>query len=154
MESRPQGEPKNTSEDVTNLPTTAFDPIDLLPDEPIPLAVMLNYRAKGLTYAEIGTLCGCTKQNIHIRLQPVISQVRGLKEFKDHRADMLAAVGKVGIEVYLSLTREEQKKLMMKRGLTDMGIAWDKERLERDLATSYVVTVIADIEALREARNK
>ncbi|GAG35118.1 unnamed protein product [marine sediment metagenome] len=41
----------------------------------------------------------------------------------------------------------------MKRGLVDMGIAYDKERLERDLSTANVVSIVADLEALREARN-
>ena len=152
MKSRPEREPIKTSRDGGNLPRTAFDPIDLLPNEPIPLSVILEYRARGLTYEEIGKLCGCTKQNIHMRLQPVMSQVRDLKEFKNHRADMFAVAGKVTMETYFSLTLDERKKLMKSRGLTDMGILYDKERLERDLSTANVVSIVADLEALRQAQ--
>jgi len=81
-----------------------------------------------------------------------IETTRDVELYKKHRADILAGLQADNVETYYTLSKEDKKKMLMSRGLVDFGIAYDKERLERDLSTANVVNVIADIEALRESK--
>jgi len=70
-------------------------------------------------------------------------------QYKRHRADILAGMQERLIN---SITLSDIKKAPMRDKVVSAGILYDKERLERDLSTANVQTVIADIEALRKAR--
>ncbi|HUV58518.1 MAG TPA: hypothetical protein VMW09_00205 [Desulfatiglandales bacterium] len=72
--------------------------------------------------------------------------------YKQHRADILAGLQADSVKTYYKLTEKDKKKLIMRRGLVDLGISYDKERLERDLSTANIINVFADLEALRAAR--
>jgi len=143
---------KSTAE---TLPIT-FDPVDLLPEEPIPIETIIEYRTKHLTYAEIGKLTGCTKQNIHQRLQPIINQLNAHDNFKKHRADIFSIITQKGLRAYLSLTTAEQKELIMKRGLVDVGIAYDKMKAElgEGIPDVAIHIVVQEMKALKSANKR
>lgn len=126
-------EPQETETQPQNI-----DVLDLMPDRPIPIETIIEYRAKKLTYKEIGKLTGCTKQNIHQRLQPIINQLNSHDNYKKNRAEVLSLATQKGINGYLSLTDEETKDLVKKRGLVDFGIAYDKMCLEMGKSTSII----------------
>jgi hypothetical protein len=65
---------------------------------------------------------------------------------------MLIMAKNRAVEIYLTLTPDEQKQLLMRRGLVDFGILYDKCRLEQNLSTANIATVSTDIEELRSFR--
>ena len=69
--------------------------------------------------------------------------------FKRHRADILAGLQADSVETYYKLSEADKKKLIMKRGLVDLGISYDKERLERGQTTDIVALAIADVAAVK-----
>lgn len=102
-----------------------------------------------LTYQEIAdilkTETGQTisRQAIHEAISKLIPDKDVIDPFKNNRADILANVQAKQVIAYLSLTEDEQKDLIKKRGLVDMGIAFDKERLERGKSTDNILAVHA-----------
>jgi len=88
----------NTQEAETdNLPVELFDSEgNFIPqvyeDTPkgIPLQRLIDLRAKGLSYYDIGKIVGCTKSNVHKRLKPLADEIENLPSFKKHRADYFA----------------------------------------------------------------
>jgi len=73
-----------------------------------------------------------------------------VNRYKSHRADILAGMQE---KLMNSITKADIKKAPMRDKVVSVGILYDKERLERDLSTANVMSVVADLEALREARN-
>ena len=107
-------------------------------NEPYPLAKIIELRNKQLSLQQIADIVGVTKQSIHYRLKPYVKSIDSLGAIKNQRADLLALVTNNMLEVYLSLTPAEQKSLVMKRGMVDYGILYDKMRLETGQSTSNV----------------
>jgi len=106
-----------------------------------------------LTVREVASIAGTTHPHVIRTLREYgITDRHKLEQYKQNRADILANIQANSVEAYYRLSDANKEKLVMKRGLVDMGIAFDKERLERDLPTANIVNVIADIEALRAAR--
>lgn len=107
-----------------------------------------------LTAREVAKVADTTHPHVIRTLRQYgIDTTRDVELYKRHRADILAGLQADSVETYYKLSDEDKRKMLMSRGLVDMGIAFDKERLERDLSTVNVVNVIADLEALRKARN-
>jgi len=106
-----------------------------------------------LTVREVAAIADTTHPHVIRTLRRYgLETRRDLDLYKKHRADILAGVQADSVEAYHRLSDADKEKLVMKRGLVDMGIAYDKERLERDLSTANVQTVIADIEEIRRAQ--
>ncbi len=101
----------------------------------IPIADIIEFKAKGLTHQQIADLVGCSKTNVTERLQTVTQEIDSVKNFKKHRADTFAVIGHRLIN---SLTPEVIKEMSGLQMMTAAGIAYDKERLERDLSTENV----------------
>jgi len=117
----------------------------------IPIETILEYRAQGLKTREIALLVGCNHSNIVQRLNRHSENIDALPAYKKHRADVIALKGR---EILSAITPDKLKDSSAYQ-LTGMyGILYDKERLERDLSTANVNTVIGDIEALRKDRAK
>ena len=95
----------------------------------------IELRLKGLTYQDIANYFGCAKQSVWQRLQPFIPKTEGLKAFKQHKADLLAAKQ---AELLFSLTPEAIKDTTPYQRVGMFGILYDKERLERGQATEIV----------------
>ena len=78
---------------------------------------------------------------------------RDVELFKANRSAIFAGVQGDLVCNYYKLSDEDKRKLILKRGLVDAAIMFDKERLEEGLSTENVLAVIADLEAIREGRN-
>jgi hypothetical protein len=91
------------------------------------LDLKLNHN---LSLSQIGKIQGVSKQAIHQAIQKLIPEKEYIEPFKANRADILAHVQAKALTTYLSLDEAEQKQILMKRGLVDLGIAYDKERIE------------------------
>ena len=122
-----------------------------IPNKPYPLAKIIELRNKGNTLQEIADIAGVTRQTIFGRIQPYTHHISNLDAIKGQRADLLSLITNNMLEVYLSLTPAEQKSLVMKRGMVDYGILYDKLRLETGQSTSNVayMDLIKAREALR-----
>jgi hypothetical protein len=83
-----------------------------------------------LSYRKIGKLQGTTGSAVHKSIKDLVPPPE-IKKFRERRADLLAFTQAKDLLTYLSLNEKERKKLIMKRGLIDTGISFDKERLER-----------------------
>jgi len=142
-----------TSTPDEEIPT--LDPDSMTkPQKDIPISAIVEYRNKGLTYREIGELLGCTKQNIHERLQPFIASIDTLPAVKGTRADVLAVVSD---GILNSLTTEDIKKSSAYQKVGMYALLYDKERLERGESTQNVAHahVSRDLqEILTELRNR
>ena len=140
---------KQAIEHPNNLPALEIDRIDT----PVPLAKIIELRNKKLSYDEIGTLLGCTRQNIHQRLQPFRQSIDHLKSVKDNRADTLAVVSDTLLN---SLTGTDIKSASAYQRVGMYGILYDKERLERGQTTANIGHVdftgqLKDLEAQEAA---
>ena len=132
------------------------EPTENLPDTPktapkgIPIADMIEYRSKGLSYAQVAKLVGCTKRNVIERLQTANREIDSAQNFKKHRADTFAVMGQ---KIINSFTPNDIKKMSGLQKATAVGIFYDKERLERDLSTENVAheVLVGDMEDKRKA---
>jgi len=107
-----------------------------------------------LTVREIARLADTTHPHVIRTLQKFgLSTRRDVELFKANRSSVFAGIQGDLVKTYYTLSDEQKQKLVQRRGLVDMGIAYDKERLEEGLSTENVLAVIADLEAIREGRN-
>jgi len=94
------------------------------------------------TPPEIAGAVKVSRQSVYEVLRRYKIKPNTLESYKTHRADLLMAAQEKDLKEYLSLTSEERKKHVQKRGLVDMGILYDKERLERDLSTQNIKPMV------------
>ena len=99
----------------------------------IPISTLLEYSAKGLSGREIAKLVGCSKTNVNSRLQQYKNEIESLNSHKNSRADVLAVVSS---HILNSLSPGDIKKMSGLQKTTAYCQLYDKERLERDKATS------------------
>ncbi len=104
-------------------------------DSKINLIKAIELRSKGVTLQDIGNQFGATKQAVHELLQNHVPYIDVVSEVRKTRANILTAKG---IELLLSLTEDEIKKIPPGSRATTFGILFDKERLERDQSTEIV----------------
>lgn len=103
-----------------------------------------------LTTREIAAIAETDHTHVVKTLQRYGIERVHVDRYKRHRADIL-----VGMQEKLinSITDDDIKKAPMRDKVVSVGILYDKERLERDLSTANVVTIVADLEAVRQAHN-
>ena len=70
-----------------------------------------------------------------------------IQNYKQYRADIIAGKQE---ELLSSLSTDDIKKASPYQKVGMFGILYDKERLERDLSTSNLASIHADIAALRK----
>jgi hypothetical protein len=119
-------------------------------DDVIPISRIIELRKRGNSYAEIGKILGCTKQNVELRLRPFKAEIEALESFKEQKADVLAVYQ---LKLLNSLTESDIKNIPPGSRLTGFGILYDKERLERDKSTSNL-SVHEITESLTEAKER
>lgn len=102
----------------------------------------------GLSLSQIGKIQGVSKQAIHQAIQALIPPKELIEPFQANLGDIISYAQFKALTAYLSLDSAEQKKMIMRRGMVDFGICYDKLRLHNDQSTSNV-EVHADIEAIR-----
>lgn len=101
----------------------------------IPIEQILEYHQAGLTTRDIGKLCGCSHSNIAQRLRDYRTDIKGLKIYKDKRADVMALVGK---RMLYSLTDKDIKAMPGGSRVLAYCQLYDKERTERGKPGQYV----------------
>ena len=95
---------------------------------------MLDLKARGLTYQEIGDLCGgLSRQAVHRRIGGHFTDEEKLLHYKNNRADLLAATQE---RILSSIDDETISKANLQSKALAYGVLFDKERLERNLSTS------------------
>jgi transcriptional regulator with XRE-family HTH domain len=110
----------------------------------------------GLTYPEIAAIMNVSKQAVHQQVSKLIPTDDYIEPFKKNRANILAHAQAKALEAFLSLDLDEQKQMVKRRGLVDMGISYDKERTELGLVNEVIdvrsmcITVDAKIQELQE----
>ena len=114
------------------LPT--LDPLTLTPP-PVSLSQVIELRNKGLTYEQVGTLLGITKQAVHQRLAPFINAIDSVKQSQDNSAELWTVIRDTALN---NLTHEDVQKASMLQKVTAAGIADDKYRRAADLSTANV----------------
>ncbi|MCX5827604.1 MAG: hypothetical protein NTV58_06335 [Deltaproteobacteria bacterium] len=95
---------------------------------------MLDLKARGLTYEEIGNLCGgLSRQAVHRRIGGHLTDEEKLLHYKNNRADLLAMTQE---RILASIDDETISKANLQTKAMAYGVLFDKERLERNLSTS------------------
>jgi len=119
----------------------------------IPTETLYHYRKKGLSYADIGQLVGLTKQAVHQRLHKEGLADTSLSDFIATRADMFALVQR---KILYSIDENVIKAAPLGARTLSIAQLYDKERLERGLATEHIsvqgmvsriTTTLADYES-------
>lgn len=101
----------------------------------IPIETIIEYRNRGLSYAEIAKLTGCSRQNIQQRLEAIEYSKEDLENFKKNRADVFAFMQSKLIN---SIDSKTAKEMSPYHRIVSLGILFDKERLERGKSTENV----------------
>ena len=104
----------------------------------------------GNTYQEIADCMGTSKQAIQSAIHKLMPVKQEVETFKNHRADILANVQLKMLESYNALSDSDKSEMVRKRGLVDMGIAFDKERLTRGLSSDNIAVTVQAIQQLQE----
>lgn len=130
---------KNTkSEAIKAFPAEDVEVISLAgvdKKEIIPIENIIEYVNKGLTLSQIAKLCGCSRQNVHQRLQAVAYDKAGLENFKRHRGDVFAFIQS---KLLNSIDDQAIKSMSAAQRVVCTGILYDKERIERGLSTENI----------------
>ncbi len=90
---------------------------------------------RGMSLTEAAKLLGVSKQSVSKKLRRYNYSHERLKSFKESKADLLALLQS---NILQGVTQEEIKKANLQQKMWAFGVAFDKERLQRDLSTSNV----------------
>jgi len=112
-----------------------------------PQAVKLRTE-NGLTYKEIATIQGVDQAAIHRAIKHLLP-TESTKVFINNRGDILARFQE---RILSSVNDDDIKKASLLQKAATMGIAYDKERLERNLSSFNVDTIVHSIEQIRQLR--
>jgi hypothetical protein len=99
-----------------------------------------------LTVREVAAICDTSHSHVIATLQRYGIQKERVDNFKKHRGDILAGLQERMIN---SVTDKDIKQATMLQRVTATAILYDKERLERDLSTSNIASVHADVAAMK-----
>ncbi len=107
-------------------------------------AIDLKYNHH-LSYDQIAKIQGVSPQAIHGKIKDLLP-IPETQIYIDHRADILA-----GLQAKLLSNLDENRlsKASAYQLVGSAGLLYDKERLERGLATANTAVIHADIAALR-----
>jgi len=117
----------------------------------IPKSDIIALKLAGLNNRQIADTLGCSKQNISSRLKQYEHEIKGLKVYKDHRADIFALEQKRLLD---SIDDKDIKKTPIAARMTSFGILYDKERLERGESTENVAVLMKTVYEIRAERKK
>ena len=117
----------------------------------IPIQSVIEYRNKGLSLGEIAKLTGCSKQNIHQRLESVGYDKENLEYFKKHRGDVFAFIQS---RLLNSIDDETIKGMNAYQRIIGASIMYDKERLETGKSTANISTFAHIVDMACEMKPK
>lgn len=131
---------KVNSEDMEIIPPDGIDRTKR--NKKIPIETIIEYRKRGLSINEIAKLCGCSKQNVHERLETVGYDDKDMENFNKHRAEIFSFIQS---KLLNSLDLETIKDMNPYQRIVGASILYDKERLEMGKSTENI-----DVHALME----
>jgi predicted DNA-binding protein YlxM (UPF0122 family) len=99
----------------------------------IPIETLIEYRKKGLTLEEIGTLTGITKQSVSERIRN--ADLEGLEQFNDHKDKVFEHKQR---EIVKSLTDAKVKEMSGLQLITGAAILQDKIMALRGQASTII----------------
>jgi hypothetical protein len=144
-----QGITNNASETGNSTDSHPDTPSETPPNTPltinrtpkyIPIQDIIKYIEKGLTYAEIGSLVGCSASNVCQRLERAGYTLQGSENYRKNRAEVLQHVESRIINTVsdgLNNIAVESTKDVLNLTLAASKLYGD-ERLERGLSTANV----------------
>ena len=107
-------------------------------------AIDLKYNHH-LSYKQIAAIQGVSPQAVHQRIKDLLP-IPETQIYIDHRADILA---NIQLKLLANLDETRLKKASAYQLVGSAGLLYDKERIERGLSTTNLITIMADIEAVR-----
>jgi len=110
----------------------------------------VELRRGGATYREIAAIQGVSPQAINKQIKDLLPNA-DTDTYKKHRADILA---RLQVRLLGAIDDESIKKMPAASAVLAACQLYDKERLERGQSTSNMMSVHADLEALRGARRE
>ncbi len=119
----------------------------------IPVANVIEYVERGLSYTEIAKIIGCDVSAVSRKMRRHGFLASSLQAFKNRRADIFALVS---AQILDSITDEDIRQATLLQKMTAVGILYDKERLARDQST-HNISVSSTIDAIHremDALNK
>jgi hypothetical protein len=115
--------------------------LDTIPSRPptapkgISTQEVVELSSKGLSDRQIATLLNCSKTTVNHHLRNHRTDIKGLKYFKQNKADILALYQK---KLLYSITTDDIKKMPAGTKITGAAILFDKERLLRGESTENI----------------
>jgi hypothetical protein len=119
--------PKPASKGDQGKPLTPTSP------KKIPLQDLIAYRARNLTYAEIASLTGCSKQNVSERLQEI--DLDSLPNLQAHKDKVLEAIQG---QIIQNIDLREIKNAPFGTKMLGIGLLQDKIQTLRGQATEII----------------
>lgn len=107
----------------------------------IPIGLLVEYSAIGLTDSEIAKLVGCHRSSVSQQLRPHREALKNLDTFKNRRADIMALLGR---QLLYSLSESDIKAMPPGSRVLAYCQLYDKERLERNQSTENVDFALFD----------
>jgi len=132
--------------DVPTANDTLLTTLPVLTRAKIDVKKAVELRKSGLTYADIAKYFDCARSSVHAALKKYGLITERVKVFRENRADILSELQE---RLLSSIDLASIKKSSMPARVLAVAQLYDKERLERDLSTSNVVTLHDDIAALK-----
>ena len=114
-------------------------------DAKIDLIKAIELRSKGLTLQDIANHFDCSKPAVHSMFKKHIPYIHAVDEIRKTRANILTAKG---IELLLSLTPSEIKRMPPGSRATAFGILYDKERLELEKSTENIAVLTSSLRSV------
>ena len=104
-----------------------------------------------LTTRQLGKIAECSNVYAHEILHKYNMVAKEVDAFKKHAGDVWA--NQAG-QILKSINPADYKKASLQQKIISAATAYDKYRLAVDKSTSNVLTVHADIKAMKEAHNR
>lgn len=104
-----------------------------------------------ITRREVAKQVECSPSYVQEVLERYGILKENIDDYKEHRADILAGLQ---TRIIKSISEQDIQKASLLQRLSGLGIAYDKERLERGKSTSNIAQLHADIAKIRELDNQ
>lgn len=143
MDDDKEKEEKELNDLIDNLPVSNSLP------KYIPIEKLITLRRRGLSYNDIGKICGCSSVNALMRLKGKLEDIDSLEDFKKTKADILHLKQK---KLLQSLTSDSINDMSGKDKAISFAILFDKTQLlegkpTAGLQVDYINQSIIDLES-------
>ena len=149
MDTTPEATPKTPIIDYDNY--NVIKPPGWCAPKGIDKEKIAALREKGLSITDIARIVGCAKQTVFYHLHNMDVEQEQIEEYKTNRADYLAGMQ---LRLLASITPEDVRKMQPGSRILGACQLFDKERLERGLATSHEKMIVLQVPRSEEEYKK